>query len=85
MFNPQHVCVVFVWHDVIFAQPLPDPSSVSSEVFRRLEREQAALKIQVTPPFSIFVLIRSRRLVFSAHVLRSDRTTAATLGWAGTV
>ena len=29
-------------------QPLPDPASVSSQEFLRLEREQAALKIQVS-------------------------------------
>jgi hypothetical protein len=40
-------------HDHVVLQPLPDPLSVSVDEFRRLEMEQAALKIQVTFPVAV--------------------------------
>ena len=46
--QPQVLPLLFSPRNDNHQQPLPDPSSVSAEDFRRLEREQAALKIQVT-------------------------------------
>ena len=80
-----NTCALFPCNmTLFFAQPLPDPSSVSSEVFRRLEREQAALKIQVIPPFAIFVFADVKPALgalCSCTAQRSYYRRNARLGW----
>jgi hypothetical protein len=49
------VHVAHMARDLIVLQPLPNPLSVSVDEFRRLELEQAALKIQVI--FTVAILV----------------------------